>query len=242
MFKIKSVFDSLYRGAFPGNKAAGAAISFDDAYVDDWYSLKNLFNEYGAKVTFFVSNFDLLPRKAVEKLKILQDDGHEIAFHGLRHLSSSKFVAENSLEKYLATEILPGIEAMSKSGFTPATFSYPYGVRSPKIDSALLKYFTHLRGVVCAHDGKKLTDLRQIYYGGGRRLVFGTGIDNVYGKRVEEIYQALAKARDTKKILLLFAHRTTNEAGDYCTPVARMEAVLKYAAGHGLKFYRIKDL
>ncbi|MDA8326113.1 MAG: polysaccharide deacetylase family protein [Nitrospiraceae bacterium] len=239
---IEHACSRLLAGFLPDGRGPGVAISFDDAYVNEWYCLRDLLNKYAAKVTFFVSGFDLLPAESVEKLRILENDGHEIAFHGLRHLSAGKFVAENSLHKYLETEIFPGIDTMTRCGFSPATFSYPYGVRAPHIDAALLKYFKHVRGVVCTNSKKRLTDFKQIYYGHGEGLVFAAGIDNVYGNRVEEIHDAMKKAVDRKKTLLLYAHKISDEAGGYCTPVSRMEALLEYASKAGLTFCRIKDL
>ncbi len=227
----------LFLGARPG-----VAISFDDAYVNEWYSLRGLFSRYGAKATFFVSNFDLLPEESIERLRILQDDGHEIAFHGLRHVSAGKFVSENSLDKYLESEIFPGIDTMKQSGFSPLTFSYPYGVRAPHIDEALLKYFKHIRGVACTQKSKKLSGLSQIYYKRKKGLVFAAGVDNVYGKSLEEIKDAMKMAVVREKTILLYAHKTSDEACDYCTPVSRMEALIEYASNAGLKFFRIKDL
>ncbi len=242
LVRMKLAFGRLYSKMFSDGKAAGVAISFDDAHVDEWYCLKDLFGRYGARVTFFVSNFDLLPGESIEKLKMLRDDGHEIAFHGLRHLSAGKFVQEHSLDEYLETEIFPGIDAMNKAGFSPMAFSYPYGVRAPHIDAALLKYFRHVRGVACTDNKRRLTDIGQIYCGHEGRRFFAAGIDNVYGNSVEEIRAAMKKALEKGKTLLLFAHRTSSEPGDYCTPVARIESVLEYASGIGLKFYTIKDI
>ncbi len=227
---------------FAKGKAAGVAISFDDAFVDEWYSLKDLFNKYEAKVTFYVSHFDLLPEESLEKLKILQENGHEIAFHGLRHIGAAKFVKENSLNRYLETEIFPGIDAMTKCGFSPSNFSYPYGARDPYLDKALLRYFKHVRGVVCTNHGKRIVDFNQVYYRGNKGLIFSAGMDNIYGNSVEDIQYGLRKAMDHKKTLLLFAHKPSNDAGDYCVPPTRLEAVLKYASENKLKFYRISDL
>ncbi len=221
---------------------AGISISFDDAFVDEWYFIKDLFGKYGAKVTFFVSNFDLLPDGAIEKLRRLQNEGHEIAFHGLRHLSAVKFVGENSIEEYLEKEIFPGICAMSGCGFPPATFSYPYGMRTSGIDSALLKYFKRVRGIFRADPKKRLADSKQIYSRCSKGVVFAAGIDNIYKNSLEDIRLAIKKAADTKKTLFLYAHKTSDEGGDYCTPVSRMESVMSSATEAGLKFRRIKDI
>lgn len=220
----------------------GLSISFDDAYVDEWYATRDLFNRYDARATFFVSNFDLLTNEQIEKLKILQKNGHEIAFHGLRHLGANKFVAENSLNKYIETEIFPGIDAMIRFGLQPETFSYPFGMRTPFIDRALLKHFKYVRGAAFTNGDKRLIDLNKIYLSRSKGLVFAAGIDNVYKNSLDEIHMALKKAKDENKILLLYGHKTTDDYCGYCTPISKIEAVLNVASEAGLKFYRIKDL
>lgn len=239
---LRRGFGPICRGIFRGRGEAGLSISFDDDYVDEWYSIRGLFAGYGARATFFVSKFDLLTEESIEKLRVLRDDGHEIAFHGLRHLSAGRFVAEHSLDKYLETEIFPGIDAMTGKGFSPETFSYPYGVRSPRIDAALLKYFRRVRGVVCANGERRPADFRQVYCRRGEGLVFAVGIDNIYRNSVEEIALAMKKAKDRNRTLLIFAHKTSDESCNYCTPASRIEAVLECASKAGLKFHRMKDL
>jgi peptidoglycan/xylan/chitin deacetylase (PgdA/CDA1 family) len=241
--QIKHAWHSVMDGEAKSGKAEGLALSFDDDYVDDWYSFRDLFNRYGAKVTFFVSNFNNLTKESIEKLKILKDDGHEIGFHGLNHLDAIKFMDENSIDKYLAAEILPGIDAMTVHGLTPLTFSYPFGQRAPHIDKALSKHFKYLRGVVCTNGKKRIYDFWQIYYyHDNDGLLFAAGIDNVYRNNIDEIHEALRKARKKKKTILLYGHRTTEEAGDYCISAASLEAILKYASQIGMTFYRITDL
>ncbi|MDA8156619.1 MAG: polysaccharide deacetylase family protein [Actinomycetota bacterium] len=223
-------------------RAAGLSISFDDAYVDEWFSIRPVFDRYKVKATFFVSNFDLLTDDKIEKLKILRSDGHEIAFHGLRHLNANKFAAENSVSEYLAAEILPGIKTMVSRGFAPITFSYPYGCRSARLDWALLQYFSHVRGVANANNGKNLCDQKSIFYKSSSGLLFGAGIDNIYKTSIQAVQDALKKAAAQNSVLLLFAHRTSSEEGNYCTPAAKLDAIFKSVSEMDLKFYRIKDL
>jgi peptidoglycan/xylan/chitin deacetylase (PgdA/CDA1 family) len=122
-------------------KEGGVVITFDDAYIDEWYSIRDLLNTYKAKVTFFVARFDRLNEDQIKKLKIFRNDGHEIAFHGLRHLNAVNFVKDNSVEKYLEVEILPGINIMKNKGFYPLSFSYPFVAHTSRIDNALFNLF-----------------------------------------------------------------------------------------------------
>lgn len=243
LLKMKRSLNRFCAGLSADSKAGGVAITFDDAYVEEWYSIKGLLNQYGAKVTFFVSHFDHLTEDAVEKLKILRHEGHEIGFHGLRHLNAVTFIKENSIDKYLASEILPGLEAMAGAGFDPVNFSYPYGAHTKYLDDELLKHFNYVRGTLFTNEKKRIPDLDYVFYKyGDDKIIYGTGIDNAYNNSVEEIQEGLRRALKRKEILILYAHKTSDKAGDYCVSPAKLESVLKYASKIKFKSCRIRDL
>ncbi len=224
-------------------KEGGVVITFDDRYIDEWYSLRPLLNTYNAKVTFFVTYFDSLNEDQIKKLEILKNDGHEIAFHGLRHLNAVNFVKDNSVEKYLEVEILPGINIMKNKEFYPISFSYPFGAHTSRIDNALLTSFKHLRATAYTNETKRIIDLNQVYYKcNNGKIIYGVGIDNNYKNDIEEIYKGLKRALEKKEVIILYAHKISNESGDYTTPIDKLEAILKYASENGLKFYRVSDL
>ena len=126
----------------------GVAITFDDAHIDEWCSILDLLDRYDAKVTFFVTHWDKLDSEQIRKLKVLQNAGHEIACHGLRHKSVKDY--DNSisgLHKYLDEEVIPAIKIMKDNGFTPLNFAYSRGERTLQSDLPLLQYFHYLRGI-----------------------------------------------------------------------------------------------
>ena len=224
-------------------KEGGIVITFDDAYIDEWYSIRDLLNTYKAKATFFVSHFDYLNEDQIKKLMILRNDGHEISLHGLRHLNAVNFVRDNSVGKYLEVEIYPAINVMKKRGICPLSFAYPFGAHTSRIDNALLISFKHLRATAYTNKTKRIIDLNQIYYKcSNEKIMYGVGIDNNYKNSIEEIHKGLKKALEKKEIIILYAHKTSNKTGDYNTPIDRLEAILKYASENGLKFYRVSDL
>ncbi len=232
----------FYGGMPSESKDGGVAITFDDAYIDEWYSLRELMASYGAKVTFFVSHVDLLTAAAIDKLKILRDDGHEIGFHGLRHLNAVKFVENHSIDDYLSSEILPGIDVMSGHGFFPLNFSYPYGAHTSHIDAALLKLFKHVRGTSFTNSTRRMPELSNIYCKYNDSVIYGAGIDKVYQNSIEEIQEGLRRAMKKKETLILYAHKPATRGEDYSFTPEKMEAILKYASEIGAKFYRTKDL
>ncbi len=240
---IRRAFSLIRSHPAEDSKTGGIAITFDDAYVGEWFSIKELLKSYGARVTFYVSEFNLLTEDLVNKLRILQYEGHEIGFHSLRHLNAVKFVKETSLDQYLAAEIIPGIAIMSEHGFVLSSFSYPYGAHTHQLDKALLKSFNHVRGTAFTNNKKRIVDLDHIYCkNSGKRVLYGAGIDNVYENSVEDVLKGLKRALDRKEVIILYAHKPASETDDYSTPLEKLEAILKYASENGLTFYRISDL
>ena len=126
---------------------AGLALSFDDAGISSWLSARPLFQQYGARVTFFVTRYDTLTEDDLAGLRQLGDDGHEIAAHGLRHLHAPSYVEANGLAAYIADEVLPSIELLLEDGYPVASFAYPYGARTGEIDRALAELVPVLRSV-----------------------------------------------------------------------------------------------
>lgn len=219
-----------YAGMSQVKKPGSMAITFDDDYVDEWYGLRDVFNKYNAKVTFFVSHFDLLTAESIDKLKILQADGHEIGFHGMKHVNAVKFIEDNSMDKYMEEEILPGIDLMASCGFKPRNFSYPYGAHSVALDNRLLKYFDYVRSTIFTDDRQRIQDLDRIYFkAGDDRVIYGAGLDNTYGNTLYEIQGGLKRASKRKEALILYAHRPSEKTDDYCTPISKLEAIMRSA-------------
>jgi hypothetical protein len=125
----------------------GLALSFDDYDVDGWYSLREMFQLYDARVTFFVSSFHVLYPEHIAKLHQLEKDGHAIEYHSTNHDYADTYTAELGVERYIEDEILPDLGKMRAEGFDPQVFAYPGGARTGETDVALLQYFVLLRAI-----------------------------------------------------------------------------------------------
>lgn len=131
----------------------GLALSFDDDGVDAWNEIRPLLARHGARVTFFVTRMKRFTPAQKEILHALEDDGHEIEAHGLRHLSAPDYVEEQGLSAYIREEFLPSLELLRDEGFDPKVFAYPYGEHTSELDDALLQHVDKLRGVSYASRG-----------------------------------------------------------------------------------------
>jgi peptidoglycan-N-acetylglucosamine deacetylase len=228
----------VYTGA-NGTPGGGIVLTFDDEYVSDWYEADNRLSKYGWKATFFVSGFSRLDAKDIEKLKILETNGHEIGSHGANHLDAVKFVDSYSIEDYVKAEIIPSIEAMSEAGLSVSSFAYPFGARNERIDKGLLGHFSMIRGTVYGNR----ESLRQGNFWNGSRVVFGLGIDTSYGNDIAYLLELLEFAKDHNRIGVYYGHRIgQDDSKDYTTGLRTLEAMCEYAVEHGMRFMTIREL
>lgn len=136
-----------------GVSGAGLALSFDDAGVYEWFSARPQFQDHGARVTFFVTRYNRIGDEERGLLRMLADDGHDIAAHAVQHLDAPAYVEEHGLAAYLADEALPSIEILRAAGYTITSFAYPFGARTAELDRALLEHVPIVRSVVFAVRG-----------------------------------------------------------------------------------------
>jgi len=131
----------------------GILLSFDDSAIESWYMARPMFDRYGAKVTFFVTRYDLWNEVERAELHDLAADGHAIEAHGKRHVRGPAYVTENGLGSYMSNEVLPSIELLRADGFTPTVFAYPFGMRTGETDREILKYVKRVRSVSFSVEG-----------------------------------------------------------------------------------------
>ena len=134
--------------------AAGIALTFDDRYVEEWTQLRPLLKKYGAKATFYVTQFDSLSPNEIRLLHELVKDGHEIGAHGAAHIRVLDWLrGGGALDDFFKLEIEAEVHSMNKAGFRPVTFAHVGGQQTWWTDRRLLRdYFQLLRDVSMAHN------------------------------------------------------------------------------------------
>jgi len=136
-------YDELSAEAVPGS----LALSFDDDNVASWLSIEPLLASHQVHVTFFVSGFLGFADDKLDQLRQLADAGHDIEYHSTNHLNAEDYANEHGTADYIATDIVPALDAMRAAGYATRTFAYPGGARTAATDEALRPYFDHLRGL-----------------------------------------------------------------------------------------------
>ena len=218
----------------------GVILSFDDAYVNEWFDTNKELKQYGWKGTFCVCKINRLRHYQIKKLLELQKEGHEIAGHGLNHINAADFLRVHTINEYLRQEIYPMQELMHFYGLKVTSFAYPYGGRTPKVDAALLDKFEIVRGrAFCEENPSK-----QGCYFNKSRLVFSFSIDDTHNHfNIPHLIRLLDYTRKNHKILILNSHKTVkNVTGDYQTKNATLELVCQYIKRNNMKFYTLSDL
>ena len=224
----------------PKQYKAGVVISFDDAYVDEWFYADKTLKKYNWKATFCVCRIDSIGKPQLQKLQQLQREGHEIAGHGYHHYNAVKFVQKNGIDEYIKQEIDPMIASMKRLKFNVTSFAYPYGERSSELDSVLSRKFKMIRG----RDFEDIAPEKEGCYYRGSKFVYAFDIDNEHVHfSIPYVLELLEDAKKNNKILILSSHQPVKAlTGNYQTKIETLEFICKYIKSNNMKFYTLADL
>ena len=203
----------------------GVVLSFDDYSPDSWEPLFDLFDEYNAKVTFFVNKSSVTPF-----MLNAQDRGHEIGFHSINHPVLYTLEWDDFHEETIAP-----ISAFRDGGVELTSFAYPYGEFEPWMHYELLKHYKIIRG---AYNFKRYS--REEMRSG---FIHARSVDNL-NFETDEIFEnqintMLISAKEFGKIINLYSHNITTARWGITED--RVEYILKKGTELGLKFYTYKD-
>jgi hypothetical protein len=207
---------------------SGLLLAFDDDYMDVWTQYLNLFDRYGAKVTFFIQgNFTPFSALALKR-------GHDVGYHSVNHLNLTKVSREVFDE-----ETIVDTGTWRNAGIPLRSFAYPFGLSEAWMHEALLQHFTILRGYGVTF---RLYDRAAIQQG----YITSRAIDTILFKQDADFEAMLTLMLRTVKfiggdrVLPLTTHTIADDA-DWGIKPARLEFVLKTARALRLVFYRYND-
>lgn len=238
-----------------GSTQGGVALSFDDHFIEEWYALAPLLKKYHAKSTFFLTCPTPLSTREIAVLRHLEQEGHEIGYHGTIHGNATMMLRHDGVEGYLNREIRPGMKYLRDAGFNPTSYAHPGGNHTAQADSVLLAQgFTILRDVAKAERkmyGVTLYDIPPkfhpfVYYkSGSGPIVHALLIDSETTISRKEIRDALVKAKETGTVLMLFGHKPLHsypKAEEYGFQVSFLQYLVQQADSLGLRFYTMSEL
>ncbi|WP_293871163.1 polysaccharide deacetylase family protein [Flavobacterium sp.] len=220
--------------------SAGVVLSFDDAYVDEWFEADKVLKKYSWKATFCVCRIDSIGDPQIKKLHQLQNNGHEIAGHGYHHYNAVNFVKKYGTKEYIKQEINPMISAMKKHSFQVSSFAYPYGERSDSLDSLLTSKFKIIRGRAFCED---IPEKEGCYFRNSK-FMYAFDVDNSHIHfSIPYLVKLLDNAKKNNKILILCCHKPVHEVTkNYQVKIETLEFICKYMKQKNLKFYTLNDL
>jgi peptidoglycan-N-acetylglucosamine deacetylase len=211
-------------------------LTFDDHFMDQWFAYLPLIESYDARVTFFVTRWDLISPEHVAGLRQAEERGHEVGHHGLLHRNPTDYLADHTLDEYIADEIVPATELMAADGFFPTAFAYPWGGQTAALDDALGEHFEILRG-----SGRLSSPDRILHHWDGQSVIQGGRLDTGYAP-LDELVAAMDRAVAEDAALVVYAHRIFDEGdGSHITP-SELEQVLALATERGMAFCTVSDL
>ena len=219
---------------------AGVVLTFDDAYIEEWFAADKKFKQYSWKATFCISKINTLKDSEINELLALQKEGHEIAGHGFHHYNAVDFIKKNGIEEYMKQEINPMLDIMKQRSFKITSFAYPDGERTPKLDAALLDKFNIVRGRAFGGENPSQQDC----FFNNSRIVYGFDIDNSHVNfSVPYLIKLLDYAKKNNKILILCSHKVVkNVTANYQTKIETLELICNYMKRNDMKFYTLADL
>ncbi len=216
---------------------AGIALTFDDNSVDEWFTCMPLFDSFGVKATYYISNYQQLNKQQVQKLKILLRHGHEIAFHSTNHYNMVKYVNNVGMEKLMRNEIEIGLDRMHADNFHPVTFAYPYGQHNASLDNKLLEYFKSVRALNGTNNYT-----RSMATVSDNGILYGLGIDESSKRDMKVILQLVHNAFENNVCLVLVAHHIDRSDTKFSTSLTTLRRIIKEADDLGINFYTVKEI
>ena len=236
--------DFINNFCYTESKGPGAIVlTFDDKYIDKWYTADSIFSIYDWKATFCVTAYGTLTEKEKQKLLTLQNNGHEIASHGTHHYNASEYLSNHSMDEYIKNEILPSLNEMKNDSLNITSFVYPGGVWSVELDLALFDYFSVLRGTTYDKISAK-SKSHFLIRGEKKLLVCGLGIDNHYEHfDIDYILDLIDYADKENIALILYGHKIADDdTSEYVTSYNTLNEICNYAQQKGMEFLTLRDL
>ncbi len=234
---ISNNFDNELKG--PG----AIVLTFDDKYISDWFTADSIFSIYDWKATFCVTKYETLTDNEKQKLKKLQNKGHEIASHGNQHIRATEYLANHTMDDYTNEEISPSLKSMESDGLNISSFSYPYGFRSIETDLTLFNYFSILRGTTWKYSTMS-SQKCFVNKGSEKMIVYSLGIDNHYEYFNIDFYLNLLKyAHQEGLALILYGHKIADDdTSKYVTSYNTLNEICNYAQQNGMEFLTLREL
>ena len=150
-------FGNLYVTKWADDRQSAFSFSFDDGFISHYNNVKNIFNQYGFKATFYIippSLNDTLPGiwryGTWPMFEMMQSEGHELGSHTLTHPHLKQMaIGDTSTQNTIIYELYHSRRMIEEriSSTKCITFAYPFGEHNDLIDSIASLYYESARAL-----------------------------------------------------------------------------------------------
>ena len=229
-------FATLF-AANPAARRGAVCFTFDDYFGDNWLKADAIFKKYDAHATFLIVR-EITAEKA-QIMKKLQAAGHTVGLHTATHRNAAPLSPNWSMERYIADQVLPQLEACKKFGIKVRSFAYPNNRRTAESDQALFKYFDYLRAGWGKSKQPIYTPLAEL---SDKMVLGGGGIGEYYKTDPENLKKLLDEAHKKDALIVFFSHNIAPGAKKVHMPSELLEELLEYAAKIGMNIVGFEEL
>ncbi|MDQ4013168.1 MAG: polysaccharide deacetylase family protein [Thermoproteota archaeon] len=225
-------------------------LTFDDGYKSQYSNAKPILDKYGFKATFYivcnyVGSGD--NRMTWEEIKLLQQEGHDIASHTMNHDDLSKLTPQE-----VEYEVAQSKQCLLEQGINPKSFAYPFNGGSD--DSSVIN-------TVASHYELARTATDPLAFLGcdgdcttNKYSIMGWSHDsekksNTYNDKqmFERFIQVVNSQNEyntngVNAVPILIWHKIDNSNEEYSTSLNLFEAEIKYLYDNGFTVLTMADL
>lgn len=214
----------------------GIVLTFDDKSIDNWYRYLPLLDSFGAKATFYISSYHSFSAEQKNKLKKIQNRGHEIGYHTTFHNNLCEYLKLHGLDDLMDLEIKQDLRKMCKDGYSPVSFAYPYGAHNYYLDNQLLPIFKSVRALNGTNDLEKSIAGKSC-----QPVLYAIGMDN-NGRSIATIGRLMEQAVYKSKSLVLVGHQIENPNAKFQVPYEKLKFILQKAKDLNMKYYTASEI
>ena len=214
------------------------ALSFDDAYIDNWFANLPLLDSMGIKATFYVSAYHSFSHEQKNKLRIIEAHGNEVAYHTSNHADLVKLNRTSGANAVIDQEIRPDLNLMKADGFNPVNFAYPFGQHDDVLNLMLLQYFKSVR--VLSHPPYNKS--YACYKGNTNKVFYSIGIDSKSKLKDEDIRAKMQVANANNTCVFLYAHAINDASKKFQISADRIRFIGRVAREYNLQFVTTADM
>lgn len=214
------------------------ALTFDDHYIDNWFTYLPLLDSLGIKATFYISAYNSFNEGQKKKLATLAAHGHEVAYHTTNHANLIKAKAKSGLQYILEEEIKKDLAKMRNDGYNITSFAYPYGSHDKILDDILLCSFKSVRALSNRQDYNKSL----VKESGEGKVLHGANIDMNSRLKEDGILDLIGKANTHHDCLVMVAHQIDNPNFNLQISRDRLRMIAAEAQKRSMDFITIRQI